>query len=1011
MVSSRPESRVAAEARLQDALHRDPMNVIRYNDLANHLLAGGQTGQAIALYRTAISIAADHAALHFNLANALAEAGADAAALEAHGAALRCDPGFAAAYTNSGNLLRRLGRAQDALEAYRRALYLAPLEGSARYNLGTALLDLGRPAEALPFFEQAAMLRPPYPPALASAGEALLRLGRRDAAQGWFAAALKHDPADHAARMGLAVGLLAAGDFAAGWAAFEARLESAQVRQSLPSLEGVRLAPGDAVAGKHVVVMAEQGFGDTLHFVRYVRLLRERGARVTLLVPPDLVGVLSGVADAVHPKEWQVRDVDFICPMLSLPFVFGTTLATIPADLPYLAASAHAAAYWQRALPPGDRLRVGLVWSGNPAHLLDAQRSLKLADLAAVLAVPGVAFHAVQTEFRAGDLPVPAGVQRHDDALADFAATAGLLARMDLVIAVDTAVAHLAGGMGRRLWLLLGAQADFRWLEGRDDSPWYPGAKLFRQGEGGWAPVIAAVAQALAAVARADADFRRGNALWSQGRHDKAIRAFRAAAARDPLHLDARNHLGNALLAQGRTDAAIAAYRDGIAIAPGRADLRYNLANALLSAGRAAEAEAEYRTALARAPDHVGANNNLGNALRNQGRHDEALGPYQAALRARPDFAGTLNNVASTLLALHRPDEAMPLLQRAIALQPDYAEACNNLGGALLALDRPGEAITWFQAAAAADPDLAQARFGAALALLAEGDYTAGWRAYASRWEDPRFCDDAPDYGTPIWTGAGDIAGQRMLLHAEQGLGDTIQFARYAPILRAAGAIVVLQVQAPLLDLLAPLADEIVAAGDPIPAHDLRCPLLSLPHALGTTLATVPAQNPYLHAEPARIVAWRARLGAHPVRPRVGIVFSGSPDNPDDALRSISAADLIAALPGAELHVVQRDVRAADMAVLAANPEVRRHRPGGFAEIAALLECLDLVVSVDTAIAHLAGALGRPVWVLLQFAADFRWLRGRADSPWYPTARLFRQATRGDWGAALAGVTTSLHRR
>ncbi len=1016
-VSSRPEAADATAARLQDALRRDPANVMRYNELANHLLAAGQAEKALALYRTAIALAPDAAALHFNLANALSGAGEEAAALEAYAAALARDPGFAAAHTNRGNLLRRLGRAQDALDAYRHALYLAPREATARYNLGTALLDLGRPGEALPYFEQAATAAPPYPPALASAGEALLRLGRRADARRWFGAALAQDAGDHAARMGLAVCLLAAGDYQAGWAAFEARLESAQARRSLPLLAGRRLGPDDAVAGRHVVVMAEQGFGDTLQFVRYVPLLRRRGARVTLLVPPELVGLLEGVADAVHPKEAQPEAVDFICPMLSLPHIFGTTLEDVPAALPYLAAPAHEAAFWQRALGPPAALRVGLVWSGNPDHLLDAARSLPLAALAPLLAVPGAEFHAIQTGFRPSDLPLPGSVRRHDAALPDFAATAGLLARMDLVIAVDTAVAHLAGAMGRRLWLLLGAQADFRWLEGRTDSPWYPGARLFRQdpksgGAEGWEAVVVALAMDLAAVAAADAAFRRGNALWSEGAREAAIAAFAAAAAGDPGHLDARNHLGNALLAQDRAEEAIATYTAAIAVAPGRADLRYNLANALLGLDRVAAAEAEYRAALAIAPGHAGAHNNLGNALRAQGRHGEAIASYEAALAVRPEFAGTLNNIGSALLALHRPDEAVAVLERALALEPSYGEACNNLGGALLALDRLGEAMFWFRAALATDPEMAQARFGLALALLAEGDYAAGWREYGARWDDPRFRDDLPDYATPIWTGEDEIAGLRMLVHAEQGLGDTLQFVRYVPLLRRRGAHVVLQVPAPLVELLTPLADEIMAQGEapaagPIPPHDLRCPLMSLPHAFGTTLETVPAAVPYLHPDPALVAVWRARLGAAE-RMRVGIAFSGSADHPEDALRSLPAAVLIAALPGVELHVVQRDVRAEDAAALATCPNVRRHAIGDFADTAALLACLDLVVSVDTSIAHLAGALGRPVWVLLQFAADFRWLRARADSPWYPTARLFRQAERGAWGPVLAAVTTSL---
>jgi tetratricopeptide (TPR) repeat protein len=458
----------------------------------------------------------------------------------------------------------------------------------------------------------------------------------------------------------------------------------------------------------------------------------------------------------------------------------------------------------------------------------------------------------------------------------------------------------------------------------------------------------------------------------------------------------------------GAGETAADRIRAALRAAPHDAELHYALGNACMAEGDAAGADAAYAAAAAINPAHAGALNNRGNALRALGRTEEAIALYQAALDLRPEYFGTLNNVGSALLALHRPDAAEPWLRRAAAANPAYAEACNNLGGALLALDRPAEALGWFRRATALDPAQAQARFGAGLAALALGDYRAGWRDYEARWDDPRFTEDVPDYRTPIWRGATIPPGRTVLVHAEQGLGDTLQFVRYVKLLRQRGARVVLQVQAPLAPLLAPLADRLVAqsetpGADPIPPHDLRCPLLSLPHAFGTRLATIPATTPYLAAAPARVAAWRARLGPA-TRPRVGIAFSGSPDHPDDRLRSLPAERLVAALGTAELHVIQTGLRPDDAAALAARPDIAVHAPhlADFAETAALLMCLDLIVTVDTSLAHLAGALGRPVAILLQHAADFRWLRGRSDSPWYPSARLYRQPVRGDWTTPLA---------
>ena len=514
----------------------------------------------------------------------------------------------------------------------------------------------------------------------------------------------------------------------------------------------------------------------------------------------------------------------------------------------------------------------------------------------------------------------------------------------------------------------------------------------------------------------AEAQCRLGNHLWQQDAREEALAAYARAVALAPDHAGARTHFGNALIAAGEAEAAIAHLQAAATLRPDDASAHYNFGNALAMAGQAEAAEAAFRAALARDPHHVGAHNNLGNALRALGRQQEAASCYRAALALRPDLAGAHNNLGAALLALHRPAAAAESFRAALARNPDYAEACNNLGGALLALDRPQEAIDWFRRAVALDEEQVQARFGEALALLALGRYREGWAAYESRWLDPRFREDERRYDIPPWDFAGGetIAGRTLLLHAEQGLGDTIQFARYAPLLRRAGARVVLEVQAPLVALLRDLADEVIAAGADLPPCDRHCPLLSLPLACGTTLPTVPAAIPYLHPDPARLAAWRDVLGPRE-RPRVGLVLSGSAEHPEDALRSIPAATLrpLLALPQVEWHVAQKEVRDADAAVLRDIPGLRLHgdRLDDFADTAALLAELDLLVSVDTSVAHLGGALGRPVWLLVQSSADFRWLRHRGDSPWYPTLRLFRQATMQRWEPVVAQVAAALRAR
>ncbi|HEY2131414.1 MAG TPA: tetratricopeptide repeat protein [Acetobacteraceae bacterium] len=502
-----------------------------------------------------------------------------------------------------------------------------------------------------------------------------------------------------------------------------------------------------------------------------------------------------------------------------------------------------------------------------------------------------------------------------------------------------------------------------------------------------------------------------GSALWTTGAREEAIGHFARAVELDPGYVDARDGYGNALSRSGRFAEAVAQFRAAVALRPEEGELHYHLGNALLGSGEPVEAEACYHDALARRPDHAGALNNLGNAMRSQQRYAEAIPFYRRALALRPEYFGTRNNIGSALLALHRPAEAIPYFQAALAARPDYAEACNNLGGAKLALGHPAEAVAWFRRAVELDPDQVQAQLGEALALLSMGNFRRGWAVYEARWRMPQFRADVPALADLHWDGAAEVSGRTILLYAEQGLGDTIQFVRYAKRLRARGARVVLSVQPSLVRLFAGLGDAVIAQTDALPPHELHCPLMSLPLAFGTELATIPAEIPYLQADAALVAAWAERLGMQRRR-RIGVAWSGSAEHPEDALRSIPLAAFLAALEGAncDLHILQTEISSEDGALLEgmAGIGVHRDRLTDFAETAALIACLDLVISVDTSVAHLAGAMGVPVWVLVQSSADFRWLRDRADSPWYPTMRIFRQRTLLEWAPVLAEVRAAL---
>ena len=424
--------------------------------------------------------------------------------------------------------------------------------------------------------------------------------------------------------------------------------------------------------------------------------------------------------------------------------------------------------------------------------------------------------------------------------------------------------------------------------------------------------------------------------------------------------------------------------------------------NAALAAGDLDGAEAALRRAIALRPDHPAAYNNLGNLLRATQRPAEALEAYRRALFIAPQLGQVRGNLGTALLDLHRPQEAAVWLAQAVAADPADAQARVNLGGALMQAAHPQAALAEYRQARLLAPFLPDAALGEALALLTLGNWQAGWEAYEARLSHPRFAFTLHDLPGRRWHASDPLAGRTLLLFAEQGLGDTLQFCRYAPLLRARGARVSLQVQKPLVPLLHGLADIVVAPGEPMPTFDAWCPLMSLPRECATTPQTVPPA-PYLHADPQRLHAWRRRLG--PKRGlRVGVAWAGNPDHPADALRSLPQAALapLLDLHAIEAHALQPEARPED-ARIRPHPEI-----ADFADTAALTALMDVVVSVDTAAAHLAGALGRDVWILLAHAPDFRWMLDRADTPWYPSARLFRQARPRDWSGVITDVARAL---
>ncbi len=499
--------------------------------------------------------------------------------------------------------------------------------------------------------------------------------------------------------------------------------------------------------------------------------------------------------------------------------------------------------------------------------------------------------------------------------------------------------------------------------------------------------------------------------LYSERRLEQAASCCQAVLRDEPAHVEAHHLLGVVSLDLGRHEEARAALEQAVALGPRHARARYHLGNALQVLSRHEEAEASYRAALALAPGDTETLNNLGNSLRGQGRHEEAIACYGDVLGREPENPRALYNMGLSLTELDRLHEAETALRAALRAPVPPAEAHRRADVrdalSMVLVERGGdeEALATIRAG----PGEKRAVWNESLILLRMGRWREAWPKYEQRWELPGFREGAEDRPVPPVLRLDAIAGKRVLLHAEQGRGDIIQFARYAPRLAACGAAVALSVFPDLVRLMRTLDGvEVVSADDPPPAREVDAALLSLPFAFDTEPQTVPANVPYLFADAALRAAWAARLGERRT-PRVGLCWYGSQHIPQRSLALTTLMPLLA-MSGVTFHALQKEIPDADAALLAAYGGIVAHSEPltDFAETAALLAQLDLVITIDTAVAHLAGAMGLPTWLMLRRSADWRWLRERGDTPWYPTMRLFRQDQRGSWEPVVAAVATAL---
>jgi tetratricopeptide (TPR) repeat protein len=492
------------------------------------------------------------------------------------------------------------------------------------------------------------------------------------------------------------------------------------------------------------------------------------------------------------------------------------------------------------------------------------------------------------------------------------------------------------------------------------------------------------LAQNLSKQEQVNSWFQQGLAFYRQERFKEAQNFFESVLAIQENHLDALRLLGISRLWTGHF----------------------------------LEATVLFISALKINPQHAATYCNLGYAFGQLGCFNEALTYFDKAILLKPDYAEVYSNRGNTLLELGRLNEALSDYDKAILLKPDYANAYSNRGNTLLELGRLNEALSDYDKAILLKPDYAEAHWNLSLCHLLNGNLRDGWLGYEWRWKSGDLLSHTKHQNRPepLWLGAESLQDKTIFIYAEQGLGDTIQFCRYIPLLAQLGAKVILEVQPPLLDLLKNLegVSQIIAQGDALPSFDYRCPLMSLPLAFQTELHTIPQIPKHIGGNKEGVMKWQTKLGEKK-KPRIGIVWSSVSSYKKDQIRSITLSQLLTALPkeGFEYICLQKEMKEIDKVTLQESPHIQffGDQLSNFSDTACLIECLDLVISTCTSVPHLSCSLGKETWLMLSHVSDYRWLLDRDDSPWYPSARLFRQERYGDWDGVMGRVKAELEKR
>jgi|GEM_PF-293962 len=975
-----------------------PSNASMHFELAQFLRTRKRYDDAVKCYQEAVRLQPNHADAYYSLGLCYGDMKRSDDALSAYEAALRARPDFPEVHNNLGVLYEERGNLEKAKQSYqaalakrpewpealnnygvvlaadlnfveaerqyRLALKVAPNSPSVLNNLGNALRSQGKLDESVAVLRKSLELKPHYSEAYNNLGITLMNKGLPDEAIAHYNQALYFVPDYPEPHLNRSLAWLSLSDFDNGWVEYEWRwrgknFSPREYRQ--PRWDG-----GD-LRGRTILLYAEQGLGDTLQFIRYAALAKQRGARVVAHVQKPLLPILASFegVDVWLPNDGPPPEsFDVHAPLLSLPGTFKTTAASIPAQVPYLTPDPHLVARWRERLATGNEFRVGIAWQGNPQYRGDRMRSVALKHFASLARIPGVRLVSLQLkhgleQLSEADFPLET-LDGLDEQSGPFMDTAAVIKNLDLIIASDSAVVHLAGALGIPTWVLLPLAADWRWFRNRDDSPWYPTMRLFRQSQVGcWDDVFERVTDAL------------------RSRVQSGV--VRPIGSKDPLHCETPT------------------FQQGTSLA---------------KAGKFGEAERYLLRAAAEDPESAVVAHNLGAVFALQGKLTEAVEYFGKAIAAAPRYGDAHGNLGLAYLELGKADDAIRQFREALECGANAAAMHNNLGAAMMDAGRPRDAVAAYRQSLLLNPKFPEAHLNLARGLLALGNYDEGWLEYEWR----RHCKGfrIRKLPRPAW-GGEPLGGKTILLHDDAPPEDYLQFLRYAPMIEKRGGKVVVfapKSWAPLLSRCQGVAS-VAPHDEPPPPFAVQAVISGLPWLFKTNLSSVPANIPYLRfseEEAAGGDCW----GSPQDGPRIALVRPLYDRSTQRA--EFSALTPLVGRPGLQ---VLRMPTWAEKGDSAADPTAIRSAEDLAApqattcdplKLAVWLNSADIVIAADGPEAHLAAACGREVWLLLDKVCNWRWMSNRTRTPWYPQMKLFRRQANEPSDAVYARVVEEIDR-